>query len=57
MHPFEQHRLGLTRRRFFGQVAGTVGAGLGAMALEQLLGPGRIFAAPVVDSDEPVAAA
>ena len=50
MHPFEQHRLGLTRRRFFGQLAGTVGAGLGAMALEQLLGPGRIFAAPSDDA-------
>ncbi|HTF87069.1 MAG TPA: DUF1501 domain-containing protein [Planctomycetota bacterium] len=46
MHPFEENRLGWTRRRFFSQVAGSVGAGLGAMALEQLLGPGRIFAAP-----------
>ena len=46
MNPFEENRLGLTRRRFFSQCAGTVGAGLGAMALEQLLGPGKIFAAP-----------
>ena len=46
MNPFEENWLGLTRRRFFSQCAGTVGAGLGAMALEQLLGPGKIFAAP-----------
>ena len=46
MNPFEENRLGLTRRRFFSQCASTVGAGLGAMALEQLLGPGKIFAAP-----------
>ena len=45
MHPFEENRLGLTRRRFFSAVAGSVGAGLGAMALEQLLGPGKSFAA------------
>jgi hypothetical protein len=46
MHPLDEQRLGLTRRRFFRRAAGTLGAGLGAMALEQLLGPGRVFAAP-----------
>ncbi|MFM7133818.1 MAG: hypothetical protein ACKO0W_05820, partial [Planctomycetota bacterium] len=34
----EEYLLNLTRRRFFGQVAGTLGAGLGGLALSQLLG-------------------
>jgi hypothetical protein len=44
MHPVEEHYLDITRRRFFGIAAQTVGAGLGAMALGSLL-PGRLAAA------------
>jgi hypothetical protein len=36
--PLEQYLLNLTRRRFFGSVAGTVGAALGGTALASLLG-------------------
>ena len=50
MHPFQERQLGLTRRRFFTQLASGVGAGLGAMALDQLLGPGKLFAAPSMAS-------
>jgi hypothetical protein len=38
MHPLEEHYLTLTRRRFFGAAAQTVGAGLGTLALASLLG-------------------
>ncbi|MEY4821406.1 MAG: hypothetical protein RLY72_1058, partial [Planctomycetota bacterium] len=34
----EEYLLNLTRRRFFGKVSSTIGAGLGAMALSQLFG-------------------
>jgi len=37
MHPLEEHYLSLTRRRFFGVAARTVGAGLGTLALSSLL--------------------
>ncbi len=37
MHPVEEHYLDLTRRRFFGVAARSVGAGLGAMALTSIL--------------------
>ena len=46
MDPIQERQLGLTRRRFFAQCARGVGAGLGALALEQLLGPAKLFAAP-----------
>lgn len=38
MDPLQAHRLGLTRRRFFGTAANTVGGMLGATALGSLLG-------------------
>ena len=37
MNPIEEHYLDLTRRRFFGLAARTVGAGLGSLALGSLL--------------------
>jgi len=37
MHPLESHYLELTRRRFFGAAAGTLGACLGSTALSALL--------------------
>src|SRR6185295_18127544 len=37
MDPVEQHYLDLTRRRFFGTAAKSIGAGLGSMALASLL--------------------
>jgi hypothetical protein len=37
MHPLEQHYLTLTRRRFFGRAAATLGAGLGGLALSSIL--------------------
>jgi uncharacterized protein (DUF1501 family) len=37
MNPLEQHRLTLTRRRFFGQAAATLGASVGGLALSSLL--------------------
>jgi len=40
MHPLEQHYLDLTRRRFFGTAARSVGAGLGSLALASLLRDG-----------------
>jgi hypothetical protein len=46
MNPIQERHLDLTRRRFFSTCARGVGAGLGAMALEQLLAPTRLFAAP-----------
>jgi hypothetical protein len=36
-HPLEQHYLDLTRRRFFGQAATMMGAGLGGLALSTML--------------------
>mgnify|MGYP000355229191 CR=1 FL=1 len=38
MHPVEEHYLDLTRRRFFGVAANSIGAGMGACALGSLLG-------------------
>jgi len=46
MHPLEAHALDMTRRRFFGRAASTIGAGLGTLALGSLLSEGRLFAAP-----------
>ena len=45
MNPLEQHHLTLTRRRFFGRAAASLGAGLGALATASLLGE-RALAAP-----------
>ena len=39
-HPLERHYLDLTRRRFFGKAAATMGAGLGGLALASMLGNG-----------------
>ncbi|MCC7014623.1 MAG: DUF1501 domain-containing protein [Planctomycetes bacterium] len=38
MNPIQQHYLSLTRRRFFGTAAAGLGAGLGALALGDVLG-------------------
>ncbi len=38
MNPFDEHALDLTRRRFFGVGARTIGAGLGALGLGAALG-------------------
>jgi uncharacterized protein (DUF1501 family) len=46
MDPLRAHGLELTRRRFFGTAAASIGAGLGTLALGSLLGEGRLFAAP-----------
>ncbi len=45
MHPVEEHYLDLTRRRFFGVAAGSLGAGLGSAALMSLLGDKQASAA------------
>ncbi|MBI5288607.1 MAG: DUF1501 domain-containing protein [Chloroflexi bacterium] len=44
MHPLEDHYLSMTRRRFFGQCAQSLGAGLGTMALASLLDGRRALA-------------
>ena len=46
MHPLEQHYLDLTRRRFFGTAARSLGAGLGSLALGGLLRAGEDSTAP-----------
>ena len=46
----EEYLLNLTRRRFFGSVAGTIGAGLGGLALAQLL-ERSASASPVLAAD------
>ncbi|MBM3988108.1 MAG: DUF1501 domain-containing protein, partial [Planctomycetes bacterium] len=45
MNPIEEHYLSLTRRRFFGRAATSIGAGLGALSLGSLLGGPSAFAA------------
>ena len=45
MDPLDQYRLTLTRRRFFGQAAATLGASVGGIALSSLLSE-RAHAAP-----------
>jgi uncharacterized protein DUF1501 len=44
--PIQERSLELTRRRFFGRAATTIGAGLGTMALSSLLGTEQAFGAP-----------
>jgi uncharacterized protein (DUF1501 family) len=46
MDPLQAHGLELTRRRFFGRAASTIGSGLGTLALGSLLSEGRLFGAP-----------
>jgi uncharacterized protein (DUF1501 family) len=46
MDPIEERCLELTRRRFFGRAAATIGSGLGTLALGSLLSEGRLCAAP-----------
>ena len=46
LDPLAERGLNLTRRRFFGLGAKTLGAGLGAMALHSLAPGGPLFAAP-----------
>lgn len=45
MDPLEQHLLSLTRRRFFGRMAGSVCAGLGIGGLAQVLAGSAVFGA------------
>lgn len=45
MHPLEEYCLNLTRRRFFGVCARTIGGGLGSLALASLVDPRRVQAA------------
>lgn len=52
MHPLEEHYLDITRRRFFGIAARSVGAGLGSLALASLLGGGGAAAADAPRSDD-----
>ena len=40
--PLRAHQLGMTRRRFFGLGARSVGAGLGALALRSMAGASRL---------------
>jgi len=51
MHPLEEHYLDLTRRRFFGVASRSIGAGLGAVALTSLLGPGTARARTAVPAE------
>ena len=54
----EEYLLNLTRRRFFGQLAaGTLGAGLGGIALSQLLGGRSASGAGILGADGAPAAA
>ncbi len=54
----EEYLLNLTRRRFFGQLAaGTLGAGLGGIALSQLLGGRSAAGAGILGADGAPAAA
>ncbi len=45
MNPIQEHYLSLTRRRFFGRAASSIGAGLGALSLGSLLGGSSAFGA------------
>jgi len=50
----EEYLLNLTRRRFFGTVAGSLGAGLGGIALAQLMGSKSASAAPTSQSAQAI---
>ncbi|MFZ4642905.1 MAG: DUF1501 domain-containing protein, partial [Phycisphaerales bacterium] len=52
----EEYLLNLTRRRFFGSVAGSLGAGLGGVALAQLMGSRAASAAPIATDAKSVLA-
>jgi hypothetical protein len=47
MDPLELHYLDMTRRRFFGRVAGSIAGGMGLAALSQLIGEPRASASPI----------
>ncbi len=51
MDPLEERLLDITRRRFFGKAAATLGAGLGSLALGSLLSENRLFAEPSLGTD------
>ena len=51
--PLESHLLGLTRRRFFGAAAHACGAGIGGLALMQLLGSRALAEGPSLSSALP----
>lgn len=53
MHPAEEYYLNITRRRFFGQVGGTLSAALGLAALRDLVGPAAVRASDVVPAAGP----
>ena len=55
MNPLHEHRLGLTRRRFFGLTAQSVGAGLGGLALNELLAGEALASEPRVVGPVPKA--
>jgi uncharacterized protein (DUF1501 family) len=55
--PMEEYLLNLTRRRFFGRMASSIGAGLGGLALSGLMGPRPASASPVLDATGRPAAA
>jgi hypothetical protein len=48
--PMEEYLLNLTRRRFFGRMASSIGAGLGGLALSGLMGGRQAAASPVLDA-------
>ena len=52
----EEYLLNLTRRRFFGSVAGSLGAGLGGVALAQMMGSRAASAAPIAPNAQSVIA-
>ncbi|MCC7292986.1 MAG: DUF1501 domain-containing protein [Phycisphaerales bacterium] len=55
MHPLEDHYLSITRRRFFGHCAQSLGAGLGTMALASLLDGRRALAGAPTHGPTPFA--
>lgn len=56
MDPLEHHFLDMTRRRFFGRVAQSIGGGLGLAALSQLVGSPTASGSPIAPLS-PLAAA
>ena len=51
--PLEEYLRNLTRRRFFGAMASTMGAGLGSLALGSIMDTGSTTPAPVDPDSEP----
>ena len=50
--PLEEYLRNLTRRRFFGAMASTMGAGIGSLALGSLMKGGSAHAAPIDPTSE-----